>query len=98
MSYDDFQRRCQVFSGKRLPLSGLSKLHMLRPLQWVAERAMAESPPVLERYMSLSSALSKGSLGMTSPQDGQVSLCGRFRHYFRLASVAEIKAFILRSY
>jgi hypothetical protein len=36
-------------------------------------RAMAESPPVLEGYMSLSSALSKGSLGMTSPQHGQVS-------------------------
>jgi hypothetical protein len=24
MSYDDLQRRCQVFSGKRLLLSGLS--------------------------------------------------------------------------
>jgi hypothetical protein len=36
-------------------------------------RAMAEFPPVLEGYMSLSSALSKGSLGMTSPQHSQVS-------------------------
>ena len=35
--------------------------------------SMAESPPVLEGYMSLSSALSKGSLGMTSPQHWQVS-------------------------
>jgi len=35
--------------------------------------AMAEFPPVLEGYMSLSSALSKGSLGMTSPLHRQVS-------------------------